>query len=259
MRISRSRFSSLALAALALCLSALPAFSAPQNGPKTGKEILDYIDDLFRGESSQARLSMHVKTEHWERTLELEAWSKGKEQSLIRILAPKKEKGTATLKSGQDLWNYLPKVKRVIKLPSSMMSGSWMGSHFTNDDLVKESRMAEDYTFEITFEGEREGKNIIEITCIPKPEAAIVWGKVVVIVEQGTYLPVRLDYYDEDLDLARTLSYGGNKQFGDRTLPARLTITPTDKPGESTTVIYEDIRFNLELPDSQFTLRELQR
>ncbi|MCB0221180.1 MAG: outer membrane lipoprotein-sorting protein, partial [Chrysiogenetes bacterium] len=125
--------------------------------------------------------------------------------------------------------------------------------------LVKESRMAEDYTFEITFEGERGGKNIIEITCIPKPEAAIVWGKVVVIVEQGTYLPVRLDYYDEDLDLARTLSYSGNKRFGDRTLPARLTITPTDKPGESTTVIYEDIRFNLDLPDSQFTLRELQR
>ena len=242
-----------------LCLSALPAVSAPQNGPKTGKEILDYIDDLFRGESSQAKLSMRVKTEHWERELELEAWSKGKEKSLIRILAPKKEKGTATLKSDQDLWNYLPKVKRVIKLPSSMMSGSWMGSHFTNDDLVKESRMAEDYTFEISFEGEREGKNVIEITCIPKPEAAIVWGKVIVVVEQDTYLPVKLDYYDEDLDLARTLSYGGNKQFGDRTLPAKLVITPTDKPGESTTVIYEDIRFNLDLPDSQFTLRELQR
>lgn len=246
---------SLLLAALVLHLGAIPALAAD----KSGKEILDYIDDLFRGDSSEARLTMRVKTEHWERTLELEAWSKGKEKSLIRILSPKKEEGTATLKSGNDLWNYLPKVNRVIKLPSSMMSGSWMGSHFTNDDLVKESRMAEDYNFEITFGGERDGENIIEITCIPKPEAAIVWGKVVVIVDGETYIPKRIDYYDEDMELARTLTYSDPKQFGDRTLPSKLVIAPEDKPGESTTVIYEDISFNIGVPESKFSLRELRR
>lgn len=245
----------LLLAALMLRLGAAPAVAAD----KSGKEILDYIDDLFRGDSSEAHLTMRVKTEHWERTLELEAWSKGKEKSLIRILAPKKEEGTATLKSGTDLWNYLPKVNRVIKLPSSMMSGSWMGSHFTNDDLVKESRMAEDYNFEITFEGEREGENIIEITCIPKPEAAIVWGKVAVIVDAKTYIPKRIDYYDEDMEPARTLTYSDPKEFGDRTLPAKLVITPEDKPDESTTVIYEDISFNIGVPDTKFSLRELRR
>lgn len=111
------------------------------------------MDDLFRGKSSQGLMTMTVVTKHWKRTLTMQWWSKGKDRSLVRILAPKKEAGTATLRVGNDVWNYLPKVKRVIKLPSSMMSGSWMGSHFTNDDLVKESRMADDYTFKITFQG----------------------------------------------------------------------------------------------------------
>jgi len=191
--------------------------------------------------------------------MKIEAWTEGTEKSLMRILAPRKEKGMATLKSGENIWNYLPKVKRVIKVPSSMMGGSWMGSHFTNDDLVKESRMAEDFDFKKSFEGERDGVKVIEITCIPKPNAAVVWGKVVVQVRVKDFQPLWTKYYDEDQELARTMTFTDFKKFDDRVLPGSMRIVPTDKPDEYTEVKYEKIKFNIKLKDKLFTLRNLQR
>ncbi len=223
------------------------------------KEILDKVDDLWRGDSSHGTMTMTITTAHWTRTLTIESWSKGKEKSLMRILAPKKEKGTTTLRSGNNIWNYLPKVKRVIKLPSSMMASSWMGSHFTNDDLVKESRMADDYTFTITFRGEREGRDVGEVTCIPKPDAAVVWGKVVVTVEEESYLPISLLYYDEDLNLARTMTFTDVGPMGGRMMPRLMRIIPADKPQESTVIKYHELDFNLPLKDTMFSLRSLQR
>ncbi len=168
---------------ISLILILIVCFPAQaQDHPLSAKEILDKVDDLYRGESSHGKMSMTIVTAHWTRNLELEFWNKGKDKSLIRILAPEKEAGTATLRVGNEIWNYLPKVNRVIKLPSSMMSASWMGSHFTNNDLVKESRFTEDYNFEKSFEGVRGDRKVIEIDCQPKPEAAVVWGKVVVTV-----------------------------------------------------------------------------
>jgi hypothetical protein len=202
---------------------------------------------------------MTVTTVHWKRSLTLEMWTKGKDKSLIRIRAPKKEKGTATLRSGNDIWNYLPKVNRVIKLPSSMMAASWMGSHFTNDDLVKESRMAEDYTFEITFLGENQGQEIVEITCQPKAEAAIVWGKVVVMARTADYLPLWVQYFNEDLQLARTMTFSQVDRLGGRKLPTVVTMVPEDKPRELTIITYEKMEFNMQLDDDFFSLRTLQR
>ncbi len=225
----------------------------------TPAEILDRIDDLFRGESSHGTATMTVRTENWSRSLKMEFWSKGKDESLIRILEPKKEKGTATLKSGRDLWNYLPKVKRVVKLPSSMMSASWMGSHFSNDDLVRETRMVDDYTFEKTFSGARNGVEILEITCTPKPEAPVVWGKVVVTVSSENSMPQSIRYYDEDMDLARTMTYSETKPLGGRTLPTRIEMQPADEPDELTVVVYEEIDFDVTLADDAFSLRTLQR
>ena len=123
----------------------------------SAEKILDNVDDLYRSNASHGILTLSVTTVNWQRTLTLEQWSKGEDKSLIKILKPKKEKGLATLRVDKNMWNYLPKVKRVVKIPSSMMSSSWMGSHFTNDDLVKQSRMTEDYTFSITFEGMNDG------------------------------------------------------------------------------------------------------
>ncbi len=247
----------LLLTAALLLAPPLPAAGGEKT--VTAREVLDHIDDLFRGTSSYGTFSMKVVTEHYTREMKMEAWSKGKDHSLLRILAPRKEKGTATLKAGNNIWNYLPKVKRVIKLPSSMMGGSWMGSHFTNDDLVKESRMADDYTYEITFRGEREGLRLIDLTLVPRPDAAVVWGKVVATVTEEDWIPRRIDYYDEDLALTRYMTYTDVKDLGGRTIPARMEIRPTDKPGEYTEIVYERIEFDLDLDDDLFTLRNLQK
>lgn len=224
----------------------------------TAQEILDRVDDLYRGTSSHGKMTMVVVTEHWKRTLSLDFWSKGKDKSLIRIVAPLKEKGTSTLKSGNEIWNYLPKVNRVIKLPSSMMSASWMGSHFTNDDLVKESRFTQDYTFKISYEGKREGQEIVELVCTPKPEAPVVWGKVEVVVRRSDYLPTTVRYYDEGLHLARTMVFSDFKTLSGRSLPTLMTLTPADKPHERTEVSYQEITFDVALSDDFFSLRNLQ-
>ncbi len=249
-----------------LIIALIPAFLICSSGLETTaqekitpKEILDKVDDLFRGRSSHGEMTMSIRTVHWSRALTLEFWSKGKDRSLIRIRAPKKEKGTTTLRVKNDIWNFLPKTKRIIKLPSSMMSASWMGSHFTNDDLVKESRMAEDYDYEISFEGERDGQEVTEITCIPKPEAAVVWGKVLVTVKSVDFMPLQIQYFDEDMKPARTMTFSQVKSMGDRRVPTLMTVVPENKPGEKTEVLYKDIKFDLDLPAGLFSLRSLQQ
>ena len=145
---------------------------------QTAREIIDRVDRLLRGESSRGQITMEITTEHWSRSLDMEVWSLGVEHSLVRVQSPAREEGTATLKAGQEVWNYLPRVDRTIKVPPSLMMGSWMGSHFTNDDLVKESRIVDDYDFEISFEGEREGVEVWEFQLTPRPEAPVVWGRI---------------------------------------------------------------------------------
>ena len=225
---------------------------------RTAKEILDYVDDLFRGDSSKGRMTMKISTKHWTRTLSMNFWGEGKEKSLIRILSPKKEKGTATLRAGNDIWNYLPKVRRVIKLPSSMMSASWMGSHFTNDDLVKETRMADDFDTKVSFQGEREGVEIVELTCIPKEEAVVVWGKVVVTVG-GDELPVSTEFFDEKGNIVRTMLYQDVRTLDGRTMPTTFMVVPADHPDEYTKIRYDDIDFDVDLPEQTFTLQALKQ
>ena len=223
------------------------------------KDLLNEVDDLWRGKSSYAVTSMHVKTEHYQRTMKMEGWSKGKEKTLFRIMQPLREKGTATLKSDNHIYTYLPKTDRTIKLTSGMMMGSWMGSHLTNDDLVKEARLEEDYTAEISFEGEREGQDIIEFTLIPKIDAAVVWGKLELIIQADSHIPVVEYYYDEDMALARTIEFTDIQLLGGRERPAVLTVVPADKPEEYTKFIYEKLSLNLELKDNLFSLSSLKR
>ena len=223
------------------------------------EKILNNVDDLYRSNASHSILTLSVTTVNWQRTLTLEQWSKGEDKSLIKVLKPKKEKGLATLRVDKNVWNFLPKVKRVVKIPSSMMSSSWMGSHFTNDDLVKQSRMAENYTFSITFEGMKDGKEIIEVTCLPNKEAAVVWGKVEVVVYADDYLPLRMIYYDEDLLLSRTLEFTNIEMMDGKMIPTMMNMIPTDEPGESTTVKWEEVKFDVTIDDDFFSLRKLQQ
>jgi hypothetical protein len=225
---------------------------------ETPREIIDRVDRILRGESSHGFATMEVVTEHWERSMTMEMWSLGTEYSLVRITAPRKEAGTATLKSRDDIWNYLPRVDRTIKIPASLMMGSWMGSHFTNDDLVKESRLVEDYDIEIGFEGLREGIEVWEFVLTPRPEAAVVWGRIDFEVRKDDLMPTWARYHDEDGELVRTLEYSEYREMGGRLVPAVMVMVPQDKPDEQTLVRYSELDFDIEIDEGFFSLRALQ-
>ncbi len=244
---------------LSILLVFVPTTIYAQPNFNDATSLMRHIDRMWRGDSSHLLMSMKVKTNRYERTMKLESWSKGKEKSLIIIRSPKKDKGIATLKVDENIWNYLPKINRVTKVPASLMSGSWMGSHFTNDDLVKENTYEDDYTSSITFKGERDGKSIIEVTSSPKPEAAVVWGKVITIIDQTNYTPLKASYYDEENIPIRIMTFDKLITQNDRIFPARLILTPLDKPKESTVVEYYDITFNLALDENMFSLHSLQK
>ena len=221
-------------------------------------ELIRHIDTLWRGETSHADMSMTVKTARYQRSMSMEAWSRGTDYSLVVIREPVKDKGIATLKVQQNIWNYLPKINRVTKVPSSMMSGSWMGSHFTNDDLVHESSFSKDYTSTLSFQGARNGKQVYEVTAIPRPNAAVVWGKVVVVIEQGTLAPLQIRYFDEAGGLMRTMTLDQSRTINGRTVPMRMILQPQDKPGESTVITYRNIEFDVPLEASFFSLQRLR-
>jgi len=235
------------------------AASAPSQDQQEARAILLEIDDLWRATSSQGRVRMEVKTANYARTMLMDIWSKGKDKSLVRIVSPLKEKDTASLKTGNTMYTYLPKTDRTIRLTSSMMMSSWMGSHFTNDDLVKESRLSEDYDPHISFKGKRDGREIIEFTLQPHQDAAVIWGRIVMTVTAQGHLPLLATYYDEDNVLARTIYFSEIKNMGGRLLPTVLKVVPADKPGEHTELVYEAMRFDLDLPESLFSLLELRR
>lgn len=241
-----------ALSAACLLLAAGPVRA------QTAQDIVDRVDRLLRGESSRGVVGMEVVSEHWSRSYEMRIWSLGTEYSLIRILSPRKDAGTATLKAGADIWNYLPRVDRSIKLPPSLMGAAWMGSHFTNDDLVKESRIIEDYDIAIGFEGLRDGVAVWEFVLTPKPEAAVVWGRVEEQVRQDDLMPVWARYYDDRGELARTMTFEDFRVMGGRLVPARMDVVPADKPDERTTILYRELEFDVELDESFFSLRRLQ-
>jgi outer membrane lipoprotein-sorting protein len=222
-------------------------------------ELMNHIDRLWRGDTSRAVMTMTVKTRRYERSMSMEAWSRGKDDSLIVIREPIKDRGIATLKVEENIWNYLPKINRVTKVPSSMMSGSWMGSHFTNDDLVKESTYIDDYDSVISYEGERDGTLIYEVTSIPKPDAAVVWGRVVMTIRQDNFAPLSAIYFDEEGIRVRLMRFERIEQIDGRAIPMRMTLIPEDKPGESTVVEYQNIAFGIPLDEGFFSLRGLQQ
>lgn len=243
-----------ALAALVF----LGAGVRPAPAQESARDIVDRVDRILRGESSHGIATMEVVTEHWSRTLTMEVWSLGTDYALVRITAPKKEAGTATLKVGDDIWNYLPRVDRTIKIPASLMMGSWMGSHFTNDDLVKESRLIEDYDIEIGFEGRRGDTDVWEFVLTPKPQAAVVWGRIVYQVRKRDLMPTWARYYDEDGNLIRTLLFGEYREMGGRLVPSVMRMQPEDKPDEHTVVRYLELDFNIDIDKSFFSLRTLR-
>ncbi len=246
-----------------LLATSFPAVFAATANPQTHdqqwvNQVLTTVDDLWRGKSSHVIMTMQIKTRHYHRSMQMEGWSLGKEKSLVRILRPLREKGLATLKSGNHIFSYLPKTDRTIRLTSGMMMGAWMGSHLTNDDLVKESRMAEDYTATLSFEGRRGQQDVLEFTLIPRPDAAVVWGKVVLEVLADQFTPLRETFYDESMMVARRFAFSGVKTISGRQIPTVMRVEPADQPGEFTELLYQKMVFDLPLGEQFFSLSRLK-
>jgi outer membrane lipoprotein-sorting protein len=221
--------------------------------------IVDRVDRLLRGDSSEGEMSMSVVTRRWTRTLTMMVWSQGTENALIKVTAPPREAGTATLKAGNEIWNYLPKIDRTIRVPTSMMMASWMGSHFTNDDLVKESRLIRDYDIALDFTGARAGVEVWQFVLTPRPAAAVVWGRIELEVRQTDLMPIWAKYYGDDGGPRRTVTFSDYRIMGGRLVPTRVTVTPTDKPDESTVITYRRLAFDVQLPADTFSLAALKR
>ena len=252
----RRHAAAIILLVIAACTTV--ATAAPPSGIDAAA-IVDRVDQLLRGDSSEGEMTMAVVTRRWTRTLTLSVWSEGTEKALIKVTAPAKEAGTATLKTGGEIWNYLPKIDRTIRVPTSMMMASWMGSHFTNDDLVKESRLVRDYDIAVAFAGARDGVDVWEFTLTPRPQAAVVWGRVTLEVRQKDLMPTWARYYGEDGEHRRTVTFGAFKVMGGRLVPTTMTVVPADKPDESTIITYQRLAFDVRLPPDTFSLAALKR
>ena len=219
--------------------------------------VVRKIDQLYRSKTSYALLTMEIVTPNWSRTLTLKAWTRGTKNTFIRILTPEKERNVATLRIGNQMWNFLPNANKTIKIPPSMMMSSWMGSDFTNDDLVKESSMLDDYTFRYVRPPDKQ-PDILYIEFNPKEDKPIVWGRIVAAVRSGDYLPVWQKYYDEKDALMRVMTFRKIKTFSGREIPTTMELVPQKKPGNKTVIIYNDVAFDIPLSETVFTERNLR-
>jgi outer membrane lipoprotein-sorting protein len=219
--------------------------------------VVKIIDDLYRSSSSYSELEMEIVTPHWQRTLSMKVWTEGLDKTFIRITSPPKEEGIATLRIKNEMWNYLPKTNKVIKIPPSMMMSSWMGSDFTNDDLVKEFSMTEDYTYEF-ISPEDGSENYLYVQFIPKEGKPIVWGKIIVAARDDDYIPVWEKYYDEKGNLMRVMNFKDIKTFDNRKIPAVMEMIPQEKEGNKTVIRYLNAEFDINVDKDVFTLRNLR-
>lgn len=240
-------------------LAVLPAMVSVLCGQADATALVRKADEHARGRTSQAEITMTVVRPTWQREMTMRTWSEGTQNALVLITAPVKEKGIVYLKRGKEVWNWIPSVERTIKMPPSMMSQSWMGTDFTNDDLVKESSIVEDYTHILAGDSLIDGRACHKVIMRPKPEAAVVWGEVRLWVDKKDFLMLRADYFDEYGELVNTMVAGDVQLLGGRLLPTRMEMIPADKPGQRTVIQYRSITFDQSLPAGLFTTQNITR
>lgn len=225
----------------------------------TALEIVKQVDLKARGNSSVGSATMTIVRPRWTRKMEMKSWTKGTKYSLILILSPARDKGSAFLKRDKEIWNWQPRIDRNIKLPPSMMMQSWMGSDFTNDDLVKESSIIYDYHHQLDGEEVIDGRDCHRIVLIPKEDAAVVWGKIVMWVDAKEFIQLRTEFYDEDDYLVNTMYGKEIKNLGGKMLPSILEIVPADKEGHKTIIEQHWIRFEEPLKEDFFSTANMKR
>ena len=225
---------------------------------QSATEIVKAADQKIKGLSSEATMTIRIVRPSWQREISLKTWSKGDEYALILVTAPAKDKGMVSLKRDREVWNWIPSIERTIKLPPSMMTQSWMGTDFTNDDLVKQSSIVTDYTHELEKDTLIEGYACHKIVMTPKPDAAVVWGKIVICISKKEYMQMRAEYYDEEGYLVNVMNSSNIKMMGGKLLPAEMEMIPMDKPGQKTVLIYNHLNFDIPIEESFFTVQNMK-
>lgn len=234
---------------LCLCLS-----HAQADSDAKAVELLAKIDNLYQQDNSHSIMTMDIVTPDFERSMKMEAWSIGLDYSLVRVLEPKKERGISTLKREKDMWNFLPKINKVIKVPPSMMMGSWMGSDFTNDDLMREGSWVEEYDVTLT-----EDDTLYTLDLIAKENTVTVWGAMQITIDKASLLPITQTYFDEDGSRMREMRFSEVKTFDDVTLPTVMELVPLNKEGNKTRVVYDFMEFDVGIDRDFFSLQNLKK
>jgi outer membrane lipoprotein-sorting protein len=230
-----------------------------QSQELTALDIIKIADEKNRGETMQGEMTMTIVRQKWERTISMKSWSKGDKYFLIYITAPAKEKGQVFLKVDKEMWNYVPTISRMIKIPPSMMMQSWMGSDFTNDDLVKQSSIVVDYDHHLLAEETIRGKECYKLELIPHEDAAVVWGKIISWITKDGYDLWKSEYYDEEGELQNIENAYDIKDMGDRKIPTRMEIIPVDKEGQKTVLNIISTTFNKPIEDSFFSKQNMKK
>ena len=223
------------------------------------KEIVRKANELMQGETNESTMKMTIVRPNWIRSISFRTWTKGTNYSLALVTAPAKEKGQSFLKRSNEIWNWVPNIQRMIKLPPSMMAQGWMGSDFTNDELLKESSLLNDYTHAYEKTEFIDGVECYKIRLIPKPDAAIVWGALVKWISKEEYFQLKTDYYDEDQILVKTEISSNIKMMGNRKIPCHFELIPADKPGNMTILDIESVIFNKKMDDGFFSQQNMKK
>ena len=226
----------------------------------SAKAIIKKADEVMKGiKTTRAEMTVTTIRPKWKRTMKMKTWSQGTKLSMILFTSPVKEKGTSFLMKEKEVWNWIPSIERTIKLPPSMMMQSFMGTDFTNDDLVKQSSIVEDYDHKIVGEATIEGRKCYKIEMIPHEDAAVVWGKILVWVSHNDYFQLKVNFYDEDDELVNKMIAYDIKKMGGKLLPAKMEVTPLDKKGQKTIMEYTSLEFDAPFQNNFFTVQNMKR
>lgn len=246
-------------AIIVLSIGLLGMLGTLSSNAQTAIEIIQKAEENFRASENIAEIKMTIVRPKWEREMVMKSWNKGEEKALILVKSPARDKGTTFLKNDKEIWNWVPSIEKVVKLPPSMMLQSWMGSDFTNDDLVRNSSIEEDYEHKVLGEEEIDGRMAYKIELIPKPDAPVVWGKITTWITKENYLQVKTEFYDEDDFLINVMMADKIQEMDGRLIPARMTITPVEEEGNKTIIEYLSIDFDAEIDESMFTVQQMKR
>ncbi len=220
-------------------------------------EIVRDAVNHWRGISSESVMTMVIHRPDWERSMTMRAWTKGEDHSLVRVLEPKKDRGNGTLTDDDNMWTFSPKVNRVIKIPSSMMGQSWMGSDFSNKDVARTDDIIDQYDHSILSVEEIDGVTVYEIESVPHEDAPVVWGREVLRIRDDHVVDTHR-FYDQDGELVKKLESLEIGEMGGRVIALRQRMGKIDTPDEWTEIQVDSINYEVDLKDSLFTLSNLR-